>query len=458
MGIISTSKSIGNVTEIGCGGTLTVTLGLTASPDIQTNPTDIVLVLDRSGSMSGQPLADMKLGVATFIDILSESSGGAPGTIGSGSRIGIVSFSDTAVQNTGLITDVPALKQATAALSAMGATNHSAAFNQATAMLSTSTNNKVIVLFTDGETTAGPNAAPYAAAARAQGIGIYCIGLIGSGGLDTTALNNWASDPKVTHVAIAPDSAALEQIFANLAQNLTVPGAQDITIHEHINPDFVILGTPVPTKGSVALHNEAVLCWKIPSLGETATESATLSFQIRHVSFSGGEKHVNAEIEYTDNQGNTVSFPDPTVSFPDPTVHVTCGPTVPMDIDLFPVDITLEGCQDYVIYNAGDLPLEDSGRILNMAINLLSVCPGKRVALAAVLTEEDAEGMLLPRGMKTFTIPAHNMPGCSDVHVTCMRFVLPDDGTPFCQPRTLRAQFMAHYVDHDFTSCMLLEG
>jgi len=92
MGIISASKSIGNVTEIGCDGTLTVTLGLTASPDIQTNPTDIVLVLDRSGSMGGQPLADMKLGVATFIDILSESTGGAPGAIGSGSRIGIVSF------------------------------------------------------------------------------------------------------------------------------------------------------------------------------------------------------------------------------------------------------------------------------------------------------------------------------------------------------------------------------
>ena len=450
MGIISASKSIGNVTEIGCDGTLTVTLGLTASPDIQTNPTDIVLVLDRSGSMGGQPLADMKLGVATFIDILSESTGGAPGAIGSGSRIGIVSFSDTAVQNTGLITDVPALKMATAALSAGGATNHSAAFDQATTMLGASTNNKVIVLFTDGETTVGPNAAPYAAAAKAQGITIYCIGLIGSGGLDTAALNNWASDPKVTHVAIAPDSAALEEIFANLAQNLTVPGATGIAIHEHVNPDFVILGTPVPSRGSVALHSETMLCWNIPALGETATESATLSFQIQHTSFSGGDKHVNAEIEYTDHQGSTVSFPDP-------IVHVACGPTVPMDIDLIPVDIAIEGCQDYVVYNAGDLPLEDSGRILNMAVNLLRVCPGKRVALAALLTEEDAEGMLLPRGMKTFTIPAHSMPGCSDIHVTCIRFVLPDDGIPFCQPRTLRAQFMAHYIDHDFVPCVLLD-
>ena len=446
MGIINSNKSIGTVTEIGCDGILEVQLGLTASPDIQTNPTDIVLVLDRSGSMSGQPLADMKLGVATFIDILAESTGGAPSTIGSGSHIGIVSFSDTAVQETGLITDVAALKLAAAMLTAGGSTNHSAALSQATAMLSTSTNNKVIVLFTDGETTAGPNAGPYAEAAKAQGIAIYCIGLMGSGGLDVAALNAWATAPAVTHVAIAPDSAALEQIFADLAQNLTVPGATNIAIHEHLNPDFVIVGAPAASSGSVALHSATDLCWTIPSLGVASTESATLTFQIQHVSFSGGEKHINAAIDYTDNQGSTVSFADP-------TVFVLCGPTVPVDVPIS-VDITLEGCQDYVIYDAGELPLSDTGRILNMEVSLLAVCPGKRVALAVILTEEDPEGMLLPRGMKTFTIPAHSLPQCSDVHVTCIHFVLPESETSLCQPRTLRAQFMAHYIDYDYVPCM----
>ncbi|MBM6804893.1 VWA domain-containing protein, partial [Mediterraneibacter glycyrrhizinilyticus] len=42
----------------------------------------------------------------------------------------------------------------------------------------------VIVMFTDGKTTAGAPPAPVAAAARAAGIVIYCIGLVGADGID----------------------------------------------------------------------------------------------------------------------------------------------------------------------------------------------------------------------------------------------------------------------------------
>lgn len=56
MGVTSSNKQI-DVDRIDCNGTLRVTLALSASPDISSNPTDIVLVLDRSGSMAGSPLA-----------------------------------------------------------------------------------------------------------------------------------------------------------------------------------------------------------------------------------------------------------------------------------------------------------------------------------------------------------------------------------------------------------------
>ena len=56
MGVTSSNKQI-DADRIDCNGTLKVTLALSASPDISSNPTDIVLVLDRSGSMAGSPLA-----------------------------------------------------------------------------------------------------------------------------------------------------------------------------------------------------------------------------------------------------------------------------------------------------------------------------------------------------------------------------------------------------------------
>ena len=54
MGVTNSNKVI-NLDRIDCDGSLRVTLTLTAAPDISANPTDIVLVLDRSGSMDGAP-------------------------------------------------------------------------------------------------------------------------------------------------------------------------------------------------------------------------------------------------------------------------------------------------------------------------------------------------------------------------------------------------------------------
>ena len=223
MGVTNSNKVI-NTDRISCDGSVRVTLALTAAPDIVSNPTDIVVILDRSGSMTGAPLADMKLGTKTFIDLIDEATDNTQdGQIGSVSRMAIVSFSSTAVANTQLITSVDTLKAAVDGLTAGGNTNHADAFAKATELFDpASSNAKVMVLFTDGNTTTGAPPAPVAAAARAQGITIYCIGLIGSDGLDLNALNNWATDPDASHVAVTPDAADLEALFAQLVEEITL--------------------------------------------------------------------------------------------------------------------------------------------------------------------------------------------------------------------------------------------
>ena len=338
MGVTNSNKVI-NTDRIECDGSLRVTLALTAAPDIVSNPTDIVLALDRSGSMTGAPLANMKTGAKTFIDIIASATGGtASGQIGFGSRIGIVSFSDTATVNSQLITSVDTLKNAVDMLSAGGSTNHADAFSKAIDLFEPgSSNAKVIVMFTDGNTTVGAPPAPVAASAKAQGIVIYCIGLIGSDGLDINALNTWASSPSASHVAVTPDEAELEALFAELAANITKVGATNIVIDEVVNSDFVITSVLAPSVGTATMLDSHSLKWNIAELGVTASESAILEFFIRHTAQTPGTKLVNESIDYSDSEGNVVTFPAPTVT-------VECGEVVHPEACPVPTEFTLDGC------------------------------------------------------------------------------------------------------------------
>lgn len=453
MGVTSSNKTI-NADRIDCDGSLRVTLALTAAPDIISDPTDIVLVLDRSGSMAGTPLASMKLGAKTFIDIIAEATGGAAdGEIKGGSRIGVVSFANSAVENAPLSTSADALKNAVDLLAAGGQTNHAAAFAKGAELLESSTaNTRVMVLFTDGNTTVGDPPAPVAEAARAQGIIIYCIGLIGSDGLDVDALNTWATDPDATHVVVTPDAADLEELFAELAANIAKPGATDIVIDEEVNADFLITSIVSPAKGSAVLESDQRLRWTIPELGVTAPESAVLEFFIQHTAGTPGTKKVNASISYSDREGNVVRFPDP-------AVEVECSEVVYPEPCPKALELTVAGCEDAVVVDMGDVELDSRGSIIQVDVTIKDVCPGKRTALAAILTETDADGMEYQRGMKIMTVPAHSASGCRDVLVKCIRFVVPADpavrsetGT-VCGKRSFQVRFIAHSLDTDYRCC-----
>ncbi|MBS5733824.1 MAG: VWA domain-containing protein [Clostridiales bacterium] len=454
MGVTNANKQI-NKDQIACDGTLKVTLAFSAAPDISTNPTDIVLVLDCSGSMSGSPMTNMKIGAKTFIDIIDESTDNAKdGNIGSGSRIGIVSFSGTAMINTPLITSTATLKDAIDSLTASSSTNHADAFTKATEMFEPlSTNKKVIVMFTDGKTTSGLPPAPIAAAARSDGIVIYCIGLIGSDGIDVSTLNEWATDPDDSHVTVTPNDADLEELFKDLASNISKTGATDITIDEVINPDFVITSVTPPSKGTAVMVNANTIQWKIPELGVSANEGTDLQFYIQHIAQDAGEKQVNQSITYSDNEGNKVIFPNP-------NVLVDCADVIRPEPCPSPIDITLGRCQDSAVIDVGDVYLESIGRILQLDATVKHVCPGKRVALAVILTELDDHNIEHARGMKTITIPAHNDCCCRDVVIKCIKFILPEDldvsggkHNALCNVRNFKARFIAHYIDTDFRCC-----
>ena len=301
----------------------------------------------------------------------------------------MVSFATNATDDTQLITSVDELKNAVDALSSGGSTNHADAFAKATQLFDPlSGNARVIVMFTDGNTTTGAPPAPVAAAARAQGIIIYCIGLIGSDGLDVSALNEWATDPDASHVAVTPDAADLEAIFAELAANISKTGATDIVINEVLNPDFTITSLDDPTRGSASTLDSHTIPWTIPALGVTGSESAVLEFFVRHTSEEPGEKLVNESIEYTDAEGNLVVFPKPKVT-------VDCSVVVQPDPCPVPVDLVAEGCKDTVLVDMGDVFLESQGRILQLLSLIHIYALGALSYLGVVRYEHDGVARLM---------------------------------------------------------------
>ena len=271
-------------------------------------------------------------------------------------------------------------------------------------------------------------------------------------GVDEDALEDWASKPASSYVAITPNDEELKDLFEDLAKNITKPGATGIEITDHINPCFRITSVDAPTKGTATLIDATTLRWRIAELGVIASEGASLTFTVQHAGSCSGTLEVNEAIEYSDNEDNTADFPSPEIA-------VNCGISVLPERCPTPVNVTIGGCEDTVEFDAGALALESLGRILQLSVTLQNVCPNRRVALAAILTEVDDAGLEHQRGLKMVTVPAHTQASCANVTVRCIKFVLPQhlDVTTatgsICGTRSLRARFIANYIDYDFACC-----
>lgn len=199
-----------------------------------TNPLDIMLIIDISGSMNDRidasgltKIQAAKTAAQNFVDIIAKANG-------TNDRIGLVTFATTSTLNSKLTTDFAALKSQIGALSANGNTCHQCAARTTNQEIHTNGRlgaKKVAILLTDGiaNTIIGHNGqVPPAVAEQAaiteimsgfntDATGYYTIGL----GTDVNAafLQKIATDTNAQYY-FSPTTAQLNAIYQKLSQIL----------------------------------------------------------------------------------------------------------------------------------------------------------------------------------------------------------------------------------------------
>lgn len=134
-------------------------LPISASGAARKNRVEIMLVLDRSGSMKGTPLGDLKTAAKAFLDYFEDTQ--------NEDQLGLISFGSGVTVNQRLgVNNVTAMRSAVNALAAKGATNAEDAIDQADGPLGFSDQTGVpgnarvqqyLIFFSDGHPTAFRN-------------------------------------------------------------------------------------------------------------------------------------------------------------------------------------------------------------------------------------------------------------------------------------------------------------
>ncbi|MBL8222336.1 MAG: VWA domain-containing protein, partial [Bryobacterales bacterium] len=194
------------------------------------SPADVTIVIDRSGSVGGQPFASIKNAAKTIVDALNLST----------DQISVVSFTTSGTLNQMLTQNGTAAKNAIDALSSGGGTYIKTGIDTANVELFGTRGNpaasKTIVLLSDGVDVnpPDPNGTVNAAtAAKAAGIRFISVAY---GNANTTLMQQLASSPADYYAA--PTGAQLEALAANIASSLCRPVNQAPVVNA--GPDLTV--------------------------------------------------------------------------------------------------------------------------------------------------------------------------------------------------------------------------
>ena len=337
-GQVSVDKSAGNTDY--ASRTSTVTLSVTGTP--QDKPVDAVLVLDRSQSMQGTKLANLKTAAQLFVNKVIDDN--------ASSRVGIVAYGNAATALHAFSSDKTSLNAAISALSLDGYTNMHDGMIKANDMLALANPGsvKVVVFMSDGvpnryitngnvtgsganfSTTARNHFLTEANAAKAGGAVIYTIGLYSGMSNDDindarTALNPSSPNDYPSGYYETYDSTTLDAIYDSIGNKVNIAGTGAV-VTDIVPPEFE------PVTGSYKVNGATVdgstspysvvydagtrtLTWTLGTIGnETLDLTYDVTAQPYHYGaiFTNSGAKLSLTLEGT-NGPSTHPFPDPYV-------------------------------------------------------------------------------------------------------------------------------------------------
>jgi Mg-chelatase subunit ChlD len=305
-----------STTSVNRFGVSTVTLTLDGESSTQSTPTDLVLVLDESGSISAGEFTQLKSFADDVVEAVADD-----GLFANGGRAAVVGFSTAAQTVIGLNADETTVRNAiTGNPQSGGNTCISCGLNQANSVLGPDdpARNQVVIVITDGNAS-NPGDTPAAAASLQAKATVFAVGV--GDMVSQSTLETIASGPGAENTFSAGSFGDLAALLETLVAAVSVPGATNPAITVALAPGWDLVPGSVTANlagSSIGAETPNGFTWNRANLSD---ENLVITYQIKHEGAPCGPLTVNSSVLYHDDENAVVNFP-PVV------VTVNCLPPV----------------------------------------------------------------------------------------------------------------------------------